>query len=257
MKIKTYWFSFSELRHSFTGVDDLYKIYSLLKTSLTQCEDEVNDTDYFDKLCQAFGFNFDDLKGTIASEEYRPSDSPIARLMATLTLKYDNHFIAHDDNDNKFIASPSVEVYNVFKRLNLLEFCKGFMSILFTTYSKYNSILTMYDNYIASAMDSLKKESSMSKEDDYTTESKGSTLHNDTPQDSDIVATIEGNQYVSDLSKSSGEVTNSGTSSYSTEESFDTKYPMEKLQEVQESYQKVVDNWANEFRGIFIEENNL
>lgn len=256
MRIKEYYFSLSELRHLFTDSTDLYKIHSLLKTSLVECTEEDNPSTYFDDICSAYGFNFEDLKGTNANQEYSPSNTPVAKLMALITLKYDNHYIAHDNTENKY-TSGSIELYNVFKRINLLEFCKGFMSILLTTYSKYNTILNIYDTHMTNIMDGLNRSVSGSKEDDYSTESSGETLHNDTPQDSDIVATIEGNQYVSDLSKSSGKVDNGGTSEYESKETYDTKYQMEKIAEIQDSYQKVLNNWANEFRGIFIEEANL
>ena len=111
-------------------------------------------------------------------------------------------------------------------------------------------------------------------------------LHNDTPQTTDVVATMEGNQYVSDLRKihesgsesgqtsgtsnntsqgsSSGQTSSTetsqtastGTDEFTESEMWDTKTMMEKLDEIEKNFSNLIKKWLNEFDELFIEEVN-
>ena len=84
-------------------------------------------------------------------------------------------------------------------------------------------------------------------------------LFNDTPQTTDVVATMEGNQYVSELNKgsNSGTSSSSGTDEFEENESFDTMTIMAKLEEIERNFSMLWKKWLDEFDQLFIEEVNF
>ena len=185
---------------------------------------------------------------------YVVSSTPYSRLINLIRLRYDNEYCVESENEINF-NSP-------YSNKELKEFCKKFTGILMYTKDKYKTILDIYDNNIAKLMDGLKTSTEASHEihrdEDYDTDVSGKNLLNDTPQTTDVVATIEGNQYVSELSKSEAHTDNTGdvdeTGSREEETTIDTKYTIEKIKEIQDSYEQVLKRWSEEFSPLFKEE---
>ena len=100
----------------------------------------------------------------------------------------------------------------------------------------------------------------LSQEAEHSEESNKLSLYNDTPQTDDVIATIESNQDVSDLTK--GRDTNEGsnpsseTDEYEETETWDNATIMARLEEVEKKLSNLWKKWLNEFDGLFVEEVN-
>lgn len=209
---------------------------------------------------------------------------------------------------------------NVNKDENFEDKAKDFMMKLFNlldyTFVKYDTLLSLYESQKSHLLDKLGRTrtgerelatnvsgnqtasgtssgttSQTGAETTSGTSASSSTkdtidLHNDTPQTTDVVATIEGNQYVSDLRKihesesesgqtsgtsnntsqgsSSGQTSSTetsqtastGTDEFTESEMWDTKTMMEKLDEIEKNFSNLIKKWLNEFDELFIEEVN-
>lgn len=277
------WFNLKELLNYAVAEGDIIGFLNMLNKFET-----LNDEDIHDKALESAGITANDLRGYLM-ETGNPVDTrPISRLLFALRLRFQNHYIGG------YIVTPEnrdvADEYEVmYKSKDMHDFIDKFIAILCATKSKYQTILNIYSSQENKLMDGLKtqrdgsnaldrahsdhSEHGEGKSEDYTIQADGVNLHNDTPQTTDVVATMEQDQFVSDLDKSSATTHNLGSSRVDsgddssgevhdrgeTHESstMDTKYVMGKIAEIQDSYQIVLTKWTDEFGCLFIEEENL
>lgn len=111
------------------------------------------------------------------------------------------------------------------------EFAYRVIAVLNRTHDRYMTLLTEYANAKTHLMEQVKS-GTVSKR-----------KHNDTPQNSNALEPYEGDNYISDFTK------------FETENASDMATKMTRLAEITDSYHDVMDDWVNEFKRIFLEEN--
>ena len=111
------------------------------------------------------------------------------------------------------------------------EFAYRVIAVLNRTHDRYMTLLSEYANAKTHLMDQVKS-GTVSKR-----------KHNDTPQNSNALEPYEGDNYISDFTK------------FETENASDMATKMTRLAEITDSYHDVMDDWVNEFKRIFLEEN--
>lgn len=110
------------------------------------------------------------------------------------------------------------------------EFQYRYLSLLNDTYELYITLLTNYSNAKASLMA------------DITATSKNRVKFNDTPQNTNVSGTYEGDNYITHFTSTEGE------------NSSPLMSKMMRLKEIQENYRDLMTEWANDFHRIFFEE---
>lgn len=247
---------------------DYYKLYTLLYIAMTNGNGSIakDDTSYIYTMLSSHNIPQNHLYGYIEVEqeegyegdpEYIIDKDSLAQLVSLILAKYGNEYIAYSYNEDKVNIENWGQLPSVFQHQSLAHFASQFLNILCATYPKYYPLLSAYEANKDKLMNGLSREATGSKEDDYTITSEGKTLGNQTPNTIDVVATLEDNQFVSDLAKSEGETVNSGTSETSSSEEYDTKYVAEKIAEINNSISLLLNDWAKEFDRLFIHEGNL
>ena len=108
-----------------------------------------------------------------------------------------------------------------------------FMVILANTYPYYSELLTEY------------KSASTHLMDDIRTISDNNIKFNDTPQNTNATGVYEGDDYITNFTKTHGE----------TSSPLTTK--MLRLKEIQDNYKRVMEDWVNEVGRIFLPEGDL
>ena len=228
---------------------DSDRVVSVLEKGISSISTELS------QIISLNGINKSDLyRMKQEGGSYVINDTFFSRLINLIRLRYDNHYCV--------ASSEEINFNSLSSNKELKTFCKKFVAILISSKDKYLNILNIYKDNISKLMDGLKGSIDTThenhKDEDYDNDVSGLNLFNDTPQTTDVVATIEGNQYVTELSKSSAHTDNTGEANetgenHSTSES-NTKYVMEKIKDIQDSYEKVLYKWSEEFDGLFIEE---
>lgn len=145
------------------------------------------------------------------------------------------------------------------------EFFRKLVNKLDYSYDRYERLLHFYDEEKSHLLDRLSRSRSgsreVSSEGEHSDTTDNISIFNDTPQTTDVVATIQQNQYASELNK--GQVANEGSNSssgsdeFEENELFDTMTIMKKLDEVEKHYSQVWKSWLNEFDELFVEEVNF
>lgn len=173
-----------------------------------------------------------------------------------LYLRYSDHYAIQIDEDLSVVS------------LEFLVYAKKFMKKVFNrldyTYLKYSLLISNYESQKAHFLDKLERARSgsreVSQEGEHSDTTDNVNLFNDTPQTTDIVATIEGNQYVSELNKgqtsNEGSNSSSGSDEFSESETWDTMTIMARLDEIQKHFSNLWEKWLNEFDELFVEEVN-
>ena len=144
------------------------------------------------------------------------------------------------------------------------NFIKKVVNKLDYSYPRYSTLLSLYEDEKTHLMDGLERARSGSRSLAHnqanSNNQNSKQLYNDSPQSSDVIATIDQNQFVSEITKGqvsdSGEVHSTGSDEFSETETFDTKTIMSKLDEIERQFVKIWERWLNEFDELFIEEVN-
>ena len=140
------------------------------------------------------------------------------------------------------------------------QFFRKLFNKLDYSFAKYDLLLTKYNEQKSHLLDKLGRTRSGSRTISQSGQSAENSvsLYNDTPQTTDVVATIEGNQFVSDLTKNSsaGSTASNGSDTFSETDSWDTMTNMAKLDEIEKQFSQLWKKWLNEFDELFIEEVN-
>lgn len=224
-------------------------IVSILKKGISGIPNE------FTSILFLYGMNINELYGMkYEGGGYVINSTPYSKLINLIRLRYGDHYCVSSEN--------TIDFNILYSNKDLKEFCRKFTAILVATKDKYVNILNIYDNNISKLMNGLKNQTdsahTIHKDEDYDTDVTGKNLYNDTPQTTDVVATMEGDQYVTELSKSTAHTDNTGDIDETGERHdiivSDTKYAMEKIKDIQDSFEKVLYRWSEEFHGLFIEE---
>ena len=187
---------------------------------------------------------------------YHPTN--FSRFINLLCNRYRNDYIVYQDHKETIFTPGNIDWLDA----NWRNWADKFLSILQYTYPKYMTLLDIYDNNISKLMDKLKTTHAVARNtarhENYDTDVSGKNLYNDAPQTTDVIATIEGNQYVSDISKSEAHTDNVGDISEAVQDTGTTETDsmtiMGKIKEIQDEYQMTLKKWTDEFTGLFIEE---
>ena len=198
-----------------------------------------------------WGLTFIEIEEGVAS----PSDLSIT-FLNKLYLRYRDHFAVQLDEN---LGVSSTEFFAFAKKFMIKVINK-----LDYTYLRYSTLLGMYEEQKSHLLDGLSRSRTgsreVSQEGENSEDGSYTDISNNTPQTSDIVATISENQYASDLQKgvnaSSGSHSSSGTDEFEENETWDTKTLMEKLSEVEKNFVNVWENWLDNFDEVFVEEVN-
>lgn len=234
--------------------------------------------EYLQPTANSYGLSFVALiqEEPPLTNHVEPTDLSVV-FMNKLYMRYKEHYAMQLDRE--YIAG-STELYSfakevIIKVINKLDY----------TYLKYSTLLNAYENQKAHLLDKLERTRSGERniKQDGATSGTGARqgtssesgsyleLHNDTPQTTDVVATMEGNQYVSDLKKGSssasgttgensvesGETHSTGEDTFEENESWDSMTNMARLDEIEKQFSNLWMKWLNEFDELFIEEVNF
>ena len=134
-----------------------------------------------------------------------------------------------------------------------------------TPKDKYVTILDIYQDNLNKLMNPIKNKNTHSmtsrRDEDYDNDVNTENLFNDTPQNSDVIADLDDNQFVSNLSKGNAHTDNTGFTTenlHSSDESENDAYTiMERIKDIQDSFQKVLYKWSEEFNDLFLEPLNV
>lgn len=215
-----------------------------------------NITD-FSEVFDLHGIDYEDLLAYKGDPTLVINSTSYTKLINILVLRYGEHFIV--DNPTEIEA-----IYDEDNPL-LKEWCNKFLAVLFFTKDKYINILKAYDDSLSKLLDPVKIKSgeirASTRHEDYDNEVTSKEIYNDTPQSTDVVATLEQDQYASSLSKGVAHTDNVGDTSenssteHASENDMETK--MNRIAEIQDKFSKVLYNWSEEFKSLFIEPLNV
>lgn len=172
--------------------------------------------------------------------------------MNKLVARYEDHYAVQTDEDFETSSSEFVAIAKKFmkKVINKIDY----------TYQKYSTLLGAYESQKAHLLDKLNRTRSGNRSVSQSGQNAENSvqIYNDTPQTTDVVATMSENQYVSDLTKNSvaGSTASSGSDTYQEAESWDNATMIARLNEIENQYSNVWMNWLNEFDELFVEEVN-
>lgn len=218
---------------------------------LDLCFTRFKSVGYLSEVLETYGINQNDLYALEISTR-DVNITPYTKLFRLILLRYGNEYLPSktDEEINDYLSSEE-----------FFKWGKRFVGILCESKEKYVNILNIYSDNISKLMNPLKTTHSEESErnDDFDVDVTSQENTNDTPTTTDVVATIEGNQFVSALTKGTGHTDNVGsvTEERSSTTEVDSATTMARIKEIEDSYQKVLYNWSNEFGGLFIEEDNL
>lgn len=186
---------------------------------------------------------------------YQPTQLSVV-FINKLHLRYKEHYALQIDENLEVLSNDFLnEARKVLtKIINKLDY----------TYLKYSLLIDNYESQKAHFLDKLERARSgsreVSQEGEHSDTTDNVNLYNDTPQTTDIVATIEGNQYVSELNKgqtkNEGDSSSSGSDEFEETETWDTMTIMARLDEIQKHFANLWEKWLNEFDELFVEEVN-
>ena len=176
---------------------------------------------------------------------------PQVRLLYLLLNRFGQEYIPFEN-----------EIDNPVNNTEVKEFARKFLSIMLQTYPRYYPILKIYDDNLSKLMNPLKTTHTglrnTARHEDYDTDMSGKNILNDAPQTTDVVTTLEQDQYASELSKSTAHTDNIGDVSEAVQDATTTEQDsmttMAKIKEIQDSYDLMLKKWSNEFETLFMEE---
>ena len=157
-----------------------------------------------------------------------PSDENIQALWQRLVARY------YDDPLFRIEKLPNESVSNLEMGEAFKNWLIRFVNKVAQTQEYYLSLLTAYANAQADLMADIKATS------------KNQVSFNDTPQNTNVSGTYEGDNYITHFTKTSGETSSPLMSK------------IMRLKEIQDHYKNVMGDWVQEMQFLFIEEaNNL
>ena len=162
----------------------------------------------YDGINHKFTKDYNGLSFIFADEDtYLSCRENAVLLLNKLKLRYGEHFalLCDTDEETEELAKANQLITKIF---NMLDY----------SFPKYDELLSLYNEQKAHLMDKLGRNRSGNRSISQSGQNAENSVHlfNDTPQTTDVVATIEGNQYVSELNKNSiaGSTASSGSDSF-------------------------------------------
>lgn len=122
------------------------------------------------------------------------------------------------------------DIPNIPKDREIREWIGRFLIVLASTYDYYDTLLTEYTTAKSHLMDDIKATS------------KNKTGFNDTPQNDNGTGIYEGDDYLTNFTKSDGE------------SSTEMSPKIIRLKEIQENYKNLLYEWSLKFERVFYEE---
>lgn len=201
---------------------------------------------YFDEYVEVNYFTLQEayarVKGDFKPYQLRYPDVSIFNVDSPLSFKYNIsnldiinklHNIVFSDNRKKYIIvleNNKIDDASIQDAFN--DWLLSYNSLINKTASRYLTLIRLLNEKESSLLAQIK------------TSSTGTSRFNDTPQSSDFQE-IEGTDYASNVTKTSGETTSDGGTT------------MARLEEVRQNLRNLYTDWAEEFRQLFIEERNI
>ena len=201
---------------------------------------------YFDEYVEVNYFTLQEaytlVKGFFNSYNLDFKDISLFTASSPLTFTYDDnnlsiinklHNIVFSDNRKKYIIvlgnnkTDDASIQDAF-----INWLLSYNSLINKTASRYLTLINLLNEKESSLLAQIK------------TSSTGTSRYNDTPQSSDFQE-IEGTDYASNITKTSGETISDGGTT------------MARLEEVRQNLRNLYTDWAEEFRQLFIEERNI
>lgn len=201
---------------------------------------------YFDEYVEVNYFTLQEVytrvKGDFKPYQLRYTNVSIFNVDSPLSFKYNIpnldiitklHNIVFSDNRKKYIIvleNNKIDDASIQDAFN--DWLLSYNSLINKTASRYLTLINLLNEKESSLLAQIK------------TSSTGTSRYNDTPQSSDFQE-IEGTDYASNITKTSGETTSDGGTTIA------------RLEEVRQNLRNLYTDWAEEFRQLFIEERNI
>lgn len=164
---------------------------------------------------------------SVISENYLDKDRTC--LLQMIFNRYWDEYVLEDEHEVNPVTnfSPASLLYKI-KR-----FCGKLWDLVRMTYPKYSVLLKAYSDEAANLTAKLEK----------ILDGSATTRNNDTPQDGGDFADDSYTSYITQ-----GKVDNT--------ESWDNESMIERLDKINRLYHKVMEEWLNEFKDLFVEGGN-
>lgn len=203
----------------------------------------------YDGLNHKFINNNCDLSYITTENNELVCSATINTLLNKMLQRYEHHYAVICETTETSEMTAKVKAF--FKKIfNVIDY----------TFVKYNLLLTSYESQKSHLLDKLQRTRSGNRSMSQSGQNAENSVHiyNDTPQTTDVVATMEGDQFASELNKNSvaGSTASSGSDDFQEAETWDNATIMARLSEIEKQFSNVWMNWLNEFDELFIEEVN-
>lgn len=204
----------------------------------------------YDGLNHKFTKDYNGLSFIYADEDtYLSCRENAVLLLNKLKLRYGEHFALVCDTDEQ--TEEVAKAKQLFTKIfNMLDY----------SFPKYDELLSLYASEKSHLLDQLGRTRSGSRSISQTGQNveNSKTIFNDTPQTSDVVATMEDNQHASELTKGqvAGSSNSTGSDSFQEAELWDNATIMSRLSEIESKFTEIWKKWLDEFDQLFIEEVN-
>ena len=241
-----------------------YSLYDILKYGLDGRDYTENypgaDNSWYAVRSLFTGYGVESPSTSVIPTKYIDNDS-LGLLNMILNRYWDEYvFESEEEMENPL---------NILSYPNILyktrRFIQKLWDIIIMTYPKYSTILDSYDSQKTHLLDKLQKtiDGEINNSGYQTHEVSNTTTDtrrdNDTPQDSGSYDDDSHTSFISEGSGSSSGLTTRRDGlkmENDVTESWDTEPIIERLDKIQRLYQKTMQNWLDEFRGLFIEGGN-
>ena len=185
-----------------------------------------------------------------------------SQLMKLIHLRFGDHYVVGVDEPLELVYIGDKQTYN---NDEMKQFARKFLGVLFSTKDKYSTLLSIYEESLEKLMNPVKNTRAVSslrhRTEDYDNDVSTKDIYSDVVATEDVASSIDADQFVSNLSKGIAHTDNAGVSdeSDSTAETNedDRETTMRRIAEIQDSYQKLLYNWSEEFKNLFIEPLNV
>ena len=213
-----------EIMYVYTLKEIIAKGLSTMAIPYTEDYPKANTKTFTRDLFTTYGI-------TIPTNSLLPNkyiDNDNLGILNRVIERYWDEYVFESKYNVDDVTSNSEVLYKVRR------FLAKFIDIILNTYDKYSKILDSYDSAKNKLLNKLER----------TTTGNDTRRENDTPQDGGDFADDEHTSYISQ-----------GDTSV-TEEHDDTSL-IERIDKIQNLFQKTMLKWVNEFSGLFIEGGNV
>ena len=185
-----------------------------------------------------------------------------SQLMKLIHLRFGDHYVVGVKEPLELVYIGDKQTYN---NDEMKDFARKFLGVLFSTKDKYTTLLSIYEESLEKLMNPVKTTRegyhASHRAEDYDNDVSTKDIYSDVVATEDVASEIDADQFVSNLSKGIAHTDNIGSTDENgsnTETTNDDKETtMRRIAEIQDSYQKLLYNWSEEFKNLFIEPLNV